>query len=62
VSRCFKHKKRRAIFKWRICSDGPWRGVCRECDIELNTIALKWAYPKSWPKKLKTYIERTQEP
>jgi len=33
-----------ALYQWRICSDGPWRPVCQQCDFALNYIAARWAY------------------
>jgi len=57
-AKCFKHPRRQAAFKWRVCADGPWRGVCKECDVELNEIALRWAFPSKWEVMLKKYKER----
>jgi hypothetical protein len=45
--------------EWRICSDGPFRPVCKSCDVELNRIALRWAYPPDVAAlKLKRYIKK----
>ena len=55
--KCVKHK-RKAIYKWQICSIGKWEGVCPECDLELNKIALQWRYPKSWKKRFEDYKRR----
>lgn len=52
--KCIKHR-REAIYKWRICSIDRWEGVCKECDLELNKIALKWRYPKTWRKRYEAY-------
>ena len=52
---CFKHTRRKAKFQWRICSDGKWHGVCQECDLDLNKMALKWAFPENWKEKFETY-------
>jgi hypothetical protein len=35
--------------------------VCKECDIELNGLGLKWAYPETYKKKLAAYIKRSTE-
>ena len=55
MARCFKHPRRQGVFKWRVCADGPWRGVCKACDLELNRMALKWAFPENWQPKYKAY-------
>lgn len=31
-----------AVHQWQICADGPWRPICRICDVELNAMVLKW--------------------
>lgn len=54
MDKCIKHR-RKAIYKWRICSVGPWEGVCPECDLELNKIALKWRFPKTWKRRFDAY-------
>ena len=61
AKKCFKHKGRKAVDDWVFCSDGKWRGVCKECDIELNKMALRFAYPTDWKPRLKAYIERNYE-
>ena len=55
LDKCFRHPRRKAAFKWRVCSDGPWRGVCRDCDLDLNKMGLKWAFPKMWKKLYAAY-------
>lgn len=57
MPKCFKCGAP-GYWKWRICSDGPWRWVCRSCDLHLNKIALQWAFPRSWKKKLADYRAR----
>ena len=57
VEKCFKHPRRKSKYKWRVCADGPWRGVCAECDLELNKLGLKWAYPKTWRKLYNVYLK-----
>lgn len=49
TARCFKCGSE-AAHQWRVCADGPWRWVCAACDLELNYIALRWAYgpTKAW--------------
>jgi hypothetical protein len=56
--RCFKHPRRKAVDQWKICSDGEWRGICHQCDLELNKLGLRWAFPDTWREKFKAYVER----
>lgn len=57
--RCFKCRRKSQItYLWSICSDGPDRRVCELCDLVLNQIALKWAYPKTWRAKYRAYKKR----
>jgi hypothetical protein len=63
MKRCAKHR-RKAIYEWRICSahgDAQWEGVCAECDLELNRIALQWRFPKTWKKRFEAYKQRSVE-
>jgi len=40
---CFrKDCTNKATQQWQICSDGPWRPICTDCDIELNKMVLKF--------------------
>jgi len=58
MAKCFRCKTK-AYAQWKVCSDGPWRHVCKSCDIELNKIALRWAYPPDVAAlKLKRYIKK----
>ena len=41
--RCFKCDGP-GYAKWRVCADGAPRWVCLDHDIELNRLALTWAY------------------
>jgi len=54
TGKCFKCRQP-AAYEWRVCSDGPWRKVCKDCDLELNKIALKWAFPGQWRQKFEKY-------
>ena len=58
--KCVKHK-RRAAYVWRICSLSKDEGVCHECDLELNKLALKWRYPKSWKPKFEKYRKMLED-
>lgn len=55
--KCFKCG-RPGFDQWKICSIGKWRWVCKACDLDLNRIALQWAHPRSWKKKLADYEAR----
>ena len=55
--KCFKCGQPTS-YEWRVCSDGPWRKVCAKCDLDLNKIALKWAFPETWRKKFDAYKRR----
>lgn len=56
--KCFKCGDH-AAYEWRVCSDGPWRKVCKSCDLDLNKIALKWAFPATWKAKFEAYKRRS---
>jgi len=53
-SRCVKHR-RKAIAKWHICSVEKWEPVCKQCDLELNMVALRWRFPKTWQRRYEAY-------
>ncbi len=55
TDKCFKHPRRKAVCIWRICSDTGDKGLCLECDLELNKMGLKWAFPKNWRAKYEAY-------
>jgi hypothetical protein len=62
--KCFRpHCNNRAEFTWQICADGNiYRPVCRECDLELNEMVLKWASLPGWEDKLAEYKKRGADP
>lgn len=60
MAKCFKCGGA-GHWQWRVCSDGPWRWVCKACDLELNRIALQWAFPRAWKKKLDAYEARQDD-
>lgn len=42
--------------QWQICSLGSkWSGVCTKCDVELNTLVLKYMRIKNWREIIKRY-------
>ncbi len=59
TSKCVRHR-RKAIAKWHICSVDKWEPVCVQCDLELNKIALKWRYPKTWRKRFEDYRRKVE--
>jgi hypothetical protein len=59
AERCRKHRLPK-LYDWRICSHGPWEPVCEKCDLELNKIALKWRFPKSWKRRYEAYKRKQQ--
>lgn len=60
MDKCVKHR-RKAFAKWQICSVGKWEPVCVQCDLELNMIALRWRYPKTWLRRYKAYEKKVRE-
>lgn len=46
--------------RWHFCSHGPEEPVCIDCDIELNKLALKFRFPRTWEKKLHAYIKQLE--
>ena len=44
--------------QWQTCADGSlWRGVCTECDIQLNTLVLVFMDDPDVDEKIKAYRE-----
>lgn len=31
-----------ALYQWNACSDGNFRPICLDCDVELNKLVMKW--------------------
>lgn len=51
-----------AYSQWNICADGPYRPVCRECDVELNRMVLEWAgFPDAAEKIARYRAERLRQ-
>ena len=58
--KCFRCGNK-AEYQWQICSDGnTYRPICKECDIALNEIVLKWAGFPDWEDKIKQYKEKVK--
>lgn len=59
--KCFRCGKP-ALFQWQICSDGnQYRPVCKDCDIELNEMVLKWAGFPDWQDKIEKYKQKIRK-
>lgn len=56
---CFRCKvKGKDMQTWNVCSDGNKnRNICKNCDIDLNLVVLKFMGFKNWKSKIKDYIE-----
>ena len=53
--KCFRCDNK-ANFQWNICSDGNlFRPICVHCDIELNTVVLKFMKFPDWKEKSEKY-------
>jgi len=53
--KCFRCGKQ-ATQQWQICSDdNQYRGICDNCDIELNKLVLKFMGFKDYKDKIKKY-------
>lgn len=53
--KCFRCEEK-SFFQWQICSDGNiYRPLCKNCDIELNEMVLKWAGFPDWKEKINQY-------
>lgn len=45
-----------ASSQWNICSlDGAYFPICRECDIKLNKLVLKFMRFQDWKDKIERY-------
>lgn len=42
--------------QWNVCADnGAFRPLCRDCDIELNSLVLNWARDPEAKNKIAKY-------
>jgi hypothetical protein len=56
-SRCAKPSR----FQWQVCAnDNRWLGVCTDCDIELNRVALDFMRVPNGEALLAAYEARTR--
>jgi hypothetical protein len=57
--KCFRCGKQ-AEHQWQICADNNiFRPICRECDIALNELVLKWMGFHDWEDKIEKYKEES---
>lgn len=51
-----------AIHQWQICSDGNnYRGLCLDCDIDLNQLVLEWMRHPRAPELIAAYAASATE-
>lgn len=43
--------------QWNACADGPYRPICKACDIQLNLIVLRFMRDPDWKRKITVYKE-----
>ena len=45
-----------SVSQWQACADGNvYRPLCRECDVELNELLLRWVGDPTGPAKMAAY-------
>ncbi len=44
--------------QWNACADGSYRPICKDCDIKLNKIVLKFMEIEDAEAKMEAYLER----
>lgn len=55
--KCFRCDNK-AEYQWQICSDNrAYRPICKECDIKLNKVVLRFMKFPDWEEKLNKYIQ-----
>lgn len=53
---CFRCGNKPSRSQWQICADGnQYRPICRQCDIELNALVLKFMGDDRANEKMKEY-------
>lgn len=56
--KCIRGCGRQAFSQWQICADGNvYRGICRECDADLNAMVMRWAFGDARESDLQRYEE-----
>ena len=55
---CVRGCGRRGHASWNICADGGvYRAVCKQCDVELNELVMRWAFGDTREDDLRKYRE-----
>jgi hypothetical protein len=53
-ARCGKPSR----YQWQICADRrAFRGLCTDCDIELNTMVMRWVWGDAREADIAAYAE-----
>lgn len=53
----------RAFAQWNICADGNvYRPICASCDVELNTLVMRWAFGDARETDIAAYRTKFLEP
>lgn len=53
-ARCSKPSR----YQWQICADKRvFRGICTECDIELNTMVMRWVFGNTREEDIASYAD-----
>lgn len=48
-----------AEFQWSSCADdNVWRPLCGQCDLELNSLVMRWYGFSDWRKKIVRYARK----
>jgi hypothetical protein len=56
--KCFRCGAR-AEFQWQVCADGnQYRPLCRDCDVGLNALVLRWMRHPEAERLTAAYIAR----
>ena len=56
-ARCDKPSR----YQWQICADDRvFRGLCEECDIELNAMVMRWVWGDTREADIAAYAERAR--
>lgn len=49
----------RAVSQWSTCANGNrWLPLCRECDVAVNELVLRYLNVPNWPALIKAYERR----
>lgn len=51
--------RRPSAFQWQICADGnQYRPLCKACDVELNTIVMRFVFGETKEAVIEAYRKR----